>query len=476
MKHTKRIAALMMVVALLFAMSIHVFAADTTGSITLDNPADGKEYNASKSFDTVYNDGKTNYAYTINKDSEWLSAVQAFSNVTLTEAAGDPDVYVATIKDGFSAADFANHLKKYVDLAPAKNPIALTGTPATATGLELGYYFVDNNNGALLNLTTTNPDVTIHDKNDVPFDKEVDAGTAEIGQILNYTITATVPDTTGFKNYLYKFHDEMTSGLTFLDDDEYSPVLTINGENVDFKTVEGFTYTKNSDGFDLRIPVMNYQDVVGKEIVFTYQAKVNENALDKVQSNKATLKYSNNPDIDPDSVDPDDPDDGTTTTPEDEEKTYTSKVTIAKYESGNKDKVLAGAKFVLKNSEGKYYKYADEAVTWVDLADADVMITETDGSALFKGLKDGDYELVETEAPAGYNLLEKPVPVTIKGNNASDESLAVISEVANSTGAMLPSTGGVGTAIFYGAGISLILLAAVLFIIKRVTGKQDNNA
>lgn len=467
MKHTKRIAALMMVIAILFAMSIPVFAADTTGSITLDNPAEGKEYNAYKIFDTVYNDGKTNYAYTINKDSEWLSAVQAFSNVTLTEAAGDPDIYVATIKDDFSAAEFANHLKKYVDIAPAKNPIALTGNPATATGLELGYYFVDNNNGALLNLNTTNPDVTIHDKNDVPFDKTVDAYTAEIGQILNYTITASVPDTTGFEKYLYKFHDEMSEGLTYLDDSDNTPVLTIDGEEIDFKTADGFTYTKNTNGFDLRIPVINYQEAVGKEIVLTYQAKVNEKALDKVQNNKANLQYSNNPDVDPDT----NPDEGTTTTPDDEEKTYTSKVTIAKYESGNKDKVLAGAKFVLKNSEGKYYKYADETVTWVDLADADVMITETDGSALFKGLKDGDYELVETEAPAGYNLLEKPVPVTIKGSNASDESLAVISEVANSTGAMLPSTGGVGTAIFYGAGISLILLAAVLFIIKRVTGK-----
>ena len=324
MKHTKRIAALMMVIAILFAMSIPVFAADTTGSITLDNPAEGKEYNAYKIFDTVYNDGKTNYAYTINKDSEWLSAVQAFSNVTLTEAAGDPDIYVATIKDDFSAAEFANHLKKYVDIAPAKNPIALTGNPATATGLELGYYFVDNNNGALLNLNTTNPDVTIHDKNDVPFDKTVDAYTAEIGQILNYTITASVPDTTGFEKYLYKFHDEMSEGLTYLDDSDNTPVLTIDGEEIDFKTADGFTYTKNTNGFDLRIPVINYQEAVGKEIVVTYQAKVNEKALDKVQNNKANLQYSNNPDVDPDT----NPDEGTTTTPDDEEKTYTSKVTI----------------------------------------------------------------------------------------------------------------------------------------------------
>ena len=479
MKHTKRIASLLMVVALLMIMSISAFAEDVKGSITLDNPTEGTTYTAYKIFDTVYNSDKSSYDYTIQEDSEWYDVVKDFDGLTLTKAPGTEKTYVVSIGEGFSAAQFSKLLKENTD---GKNsfPLSPSDDVVKAENLDLGYYFVDNNTGALLNLTTTNPDAVIHDKNDVPFTKEVsdnaDTQGAQIGQVLTYTIKGTVPDTTGFKSYLYMIRDTMSDGLTYLDDTDNPPVLKINGIEVDFKTVEGFDYEKRDNGFKLIIPVMDYQEFVNSEIEFAYKARVNEDALEVISENNATLRYSNNPDnvYDPENDDPEGPDDPDNPKFDDPDpvivKTFTSRLNISKYESGNTDKKLEGAKFVLENKEGKFYKYDAEAkeVMWVIRSEADEMTTTADGAAEFIGLKHGDYYLVEVEAPAGYNLLTNKVNVTINGQDENVESLTVTSSVANSIGSMLPSTGGIGTMIFYISGSILLISAAVaLFFVVR---------
>ena len=96
--------------------------------------------------------------------------------------------------------------------------MAVADGKATATGLDLGYYFVTSTNGALCNLTTTDPAVTIHDKNDMPFKKEVDKTNVDVGQAVTFKITGKVPDYTGFTKYTYLITDTMTNGLTFKDD------------------------------------------------------------------------------------------------------------------------------------------------------------------------------------------------------------------------------------------------------------------
>lgn len=206
--------------------------------------------------------------------------------------------------------------------------------------------------------------------------------------------------------------------------------------------------------------------LVGQYVFITYSATVNEKAVARIEKNTATLTYSNDP--------TDHTSHGTRT---DEEKVYSAKILIDKYEDKNTAVKLEGASFVLykETTEGgatttRYYQYdkTDNAVKWVaDKKDATEVTTDDKGAAEFIGLKDGTYYLLETAAPAGYNLLKDPVKVTIADANAVEAALTHKVEVANNTGAELPSTGGPGTTLFYILGGVLAVSAAVLLITKR---------
>ena len=203
---------------------------------------------------------------------------------------------------------------------------------------------------------------------------------------------------------------------------------------------------------------------VGDDIVVTYNATVNEKAIAVVSENEAKLIYSNDPTTD----------ETKTITPP-VVKVYSSKIVIDKYETGKETTKLPNAQFVLykevtseTGTSTLYYKWnADKKVEWVaDMKDATVVKTDENGAATFGGLANGDYYLVETKAPAGYNQLEEPFEVVVTGGTAEAE-LSVTANVANSTGTLLPSTGGVGTTIFYVLGAVLVVGAGVLLITKK---------
>lgn len=463
MKHARKIASLLLALVMVFSMAVTTSFAAGTGSITVDNPVSGQTYTAYKIFDVQYNGDK--YSYTINSGDAWFTTVQTYAateskGLKLTQVNGSSK-YVVTTTAGFSAPDFAAALKAAVS---GKTGTELTGdaSSVTADNLPLGYYFVTSSTGALCNLTTTKPSVTIHDKNDVPFKKTADKTNADVGETVKYTITGKVPDTTGFTSYTYKISDTMTAGLTFADDVE----VYVDGTLI---SADKYTYAKNGNGFDLTIDVMNLQTSVGKEIKVTYTAVVNENAVAKIDKNSATLEYSN---------DPSNSSTTETTTPADV-KIYSSKIVIDKYESGSEATKLEGAEFVLYKKDGdnkSYYKWNEEAkkVEWVsDESNATVVTTNSNGAASFEGLSDGTYYLEETKAPEGYNLLTTSVSVSVAGG-ATEESLSVTAKVANSTGALLPSTGGIGTTIFYIIGSLMVVGAAVLLIAKKRMSRVDN--
>ena len=451
MKHAKKLASLLLALVMVLSLATTAFAEGETGTITVDNPIADQTYTAYKIFDVTYNTDKSAYSYTIDSSSEWFTTVQAYATeangLTLTQANGST-TYIVTTTDAFSAPDFAVALKAAVTGKRGTTLTAQDDGTVSVSSLPLGYYFVTSSTGALCNLTTTNPTVTIHDKNDIPFDKVDDQESVDVGQIVNYTITGKVPDYTGFKTYTYLITDTMSAGLTFKKDVK----VTVGGTDV----TSACTVTYDVDGiankFTVSIPVMSY--TIGAKIEVAYSAVVNENAVAKIENNHAELKYSNDPTNDKSF--------GTFT---DEETVYSAKIVIDKYETGKEDTKLAGATFILykevTTGEGEtavtsklYYKWndTDKKVEWVtDKAQATSKTTDDTGAASFEGLADGTYYLEETAAPAGYNLLDAPVSVTVNGANATKadlSSLTVTEGVANNTGALLPSTGGMGTTIF----------------------------
>ena len=468
MKSVKRISSLLLALLMILTMSVTTFAAGTTGSITIDNPVTGQDYTAYKIFDVVYNEGQTAYSYTIDSGrNEWFSTVQTYATdtskgLTLTQVK-KTNTYIVKTESTFSAPDFSNVLKAAVG-GKHGTELAVESGKASATDLPLGYYFVTSTSGALCNLTTTNPSVTIHDKNEVLFKKEANKTSADVGETVNYTITGKVPDYTGFTTYTYKIADEMSKGLTFKKDVK----VTVGGVDLssDQFTLK-YDVDNNANKFTVSIPVKSYK--VGDKIEVTYTATLNENAIAQISNNKATLTYSN------------DPTKGTeyTTTPSQEQKVYSSKIEIVKYDKDNPSKKLSGAEFVLykeEDSKKLYYKWnaTDEKVEWVTNKDsATKKTTNNTGAASFEGLADGTYYLEEIKAPEGYNPLSEPKEITVKGSNTNPSKLTIKEGVANSTGDLLPSTGGMGTTFFYVIGGIFVLTSVVLLITRKRMEKVE---
>lgn len=462
MKKVKKFVSLVLAAVMVMAMAVTAFADDATqGTITVENPIEGQTYTAYKIFDVVYNAGKDAYSYTItNKAGSWYEDIKAYSGLTFTQI-NDTDTYVVTKNNNFSAADFSKTLKEKI-IGKTGIPLKKVGNVVKAEKLDLGYYFVASESGALCNLTTTDPNATIHDKNDRPFSKKSDKRSVEVGEKITYTVTGKVPNTTGFTAFTYEITDTMSEGLTFkLTNAEFT--VKVDGKIL---TDNNYTVRENGNGFVLNIDVMQLKADVGKTIEVTYKATVNEKAVVEISKNSALLKYSNDPTTN-----------STTTSEPVEVPAYSAKIVIDKYETGDQDKKLAGAKFVLKNNVGKFYKYDATAkkVSWVDSeTEATEVTTDDKGAAEFIGLADGTYYLHETEAPKGYNKLTSDKEIIINGSQATTSnktSLVHTEGVENNTGSMLPSTGGIGTTIFYVLGGILILGAAVVLVVRRRTEK-----
>lgn len=472
MKTMRKLFTVLLALAMTLALAVSAFAADT-GSITISNPQGDHTYTAYKIFDVTYTADGVNYSYTISETDAAFSTVKAYADVaanglTLTPVA-NTNKYNVSIGTGFSAASFAQYLRTNVGSLGTGTAFTKVDNTMKASGLTLGYYFVSGTSGAVCELATAK-DIQIRDKNEVPqIEKTVndDDGTVEIGQKLTYTITGKVPSTKGYTEFTYQVTDTMTEGLTFNEDVK----VTIGGTDV----TAAATITNNEDGFVASVNMMKYQDQIDKPVVITYTATVNEKAIvnDK-ETNAAVLKYSNNP------ADKDSYDESTVTV-----DVFSFNIVINKYATGNENTKLEGAKFVLKNNEGKYYKYdaATKAVTWVAAkADATEVSTDANGAARFDGLQAGTYNLEETAAPAGYNQLTKDIIIvldktgsaTINGAASTlEDARSLTAGVANSTGTVLPETGGTGTVIFVALGALAVICAGVFLVTNKRMSKES---
>lgn len=471
----KKLAILIATLTMVLCCTTTAFAAGT-GSITVENAKESETYTAYKIFDVVYSTTNDKYAYTINSSNEWFNDVKTYaetadSKLTLTQKA-DETTYVVEFQDGFSAPKFAEYLKDKTNTKTSGVVLTVSSGKATASNLDLGYYFVKTATGALCNLTTTKPEAKIYDKNIGPEiektqkddNSQVITGDVQLGQKINYEITGKVPSTTGYETYTYKITDTMSEGLTFNKDVKVS----IDGTDVTNETGVTINYIPNdtnATGFELTIPVKNYQEKIGTTISVKYTATVNKNAVAAVSKNTAKLEYSNKPGTN---------ETGTTTPVE--KKVYTAKIVVDKVEKGTGTK-LANAEFVLYKKDTAtnavtYYKLTTTAgineakVEWVDNAtDATVLKTDDNGAAEFIGLSDGTYYLKETKAPDGYNVLTADVEITIAGNENDTTTLTHTQKVENNKGALLPETGGIGTIGL--TALAVAVVACALFLPKK---------
>lgn len=368
-----------------------------------------------------------------------------------------------------------------------------------------GYYFVKDSNKLADNANDANTkyilqvlnDVTIDAKADVPdIDKKItdeDGGNKRqqdsynVGDTVYFELTSKVPAMDGYTSYTYKVTDTLSSGLTLVQEND-KPKVTV--------TIKGEAYTDFTAALNNNVLTIDFTNFItqkenaGKDIVIRYAAVLNENALQKdKETNTVNLEYSNDPNAA-----------GTGKTTDKKTYVYNFDIDIVKVDQKDNKKLLDGAEFVLYrvNDQGKkeYYHYTtDKKTEWVTLADDKLETvtaavndkkitakTTASGKTSFTGLKAGTYYLLEIKAPDGYSLPTAPVKVTITaaynedGTIKSEGStvkaktnghLYIDAQITNKPGPVLPSTGGIGTTIFYVLGGILTVAAIVLLIVKK---------
>lgn len=511
MKSIKRIIALLLTAVMTMTMSVTAFAADgnnLTVNVLGGQDLNGQTISLYKLFDvTTSGSGENkNYAYTVNTANGYKDAIKSALGTSFT---GTTDVqYAEAVKAlGQDKSDpvqkFANDFTEYAlkNGTTVKATVTsgkITGENTTTfvfDGLDKGYYLVYVTGGKKIqsSLVTVDGTTEVKLKTEAPsITKIADKDTVSIGQVVKYTVTGSVPDTTGYDQYVYKIHDTLSNGLDFVNDATGTPVAgTSVNVTVAFKDATDASTaptTATLSGENNRTMALNLSEWVranqtnkGKKFTVTYYAKVNKNAV-VTEKNKAELEYGNKPGE-------------TTTTKPSEVKTPTYHLDINKHIKGNKTSRLAGAKFSLYNLESdatngtNAIKVSGNNGNYVVDPDSDNTVFESVESIASEGynlrvngLAEGTYYLVETKAPEGYNKLTDPIKVKIEKSTTGDvnewtlynkdvkEDDKII-DVENSTGSILPSTGGMGTIAFAVVAAILVFGVAVSFIRDK---KREN--
>lgn len=391
------------------------------------------------------------------------TALEGTGLFTVTKDATADKWYVALKDDSTTGAEIATALNEIKDsFADASDTFAQTtpgGSATTEEELAPGYYLITSTLGDKLAVQTL-ADITINTKNDYPtVDKTIPETdkSAQIGDTITYTITVAVPDSA---NDQIIVTDTMTSGLTFKS-------ITSVGNGTDTLTADtDYTFAKTDDqNFTVTLSADTVTANKGKTITILYTAVLNENAVvdaadtndadESSNDNTVKINYGQHFESKPVTV-----------------ETDTQKFTFDKID-GTDQKKLPGAIFelqldgtalnLIEVAAGETYRIA----TAEEIANASITkVTQmtTNGNTITVNGVDGDvtYQLVEIQAPTGYNMPAEP-STDVKPK--TDNTLAFTIE--NNKGTVLPSTGGMGTTIFYVVGGLLIIGAAIVLVARR---------
>lgn len=487
MKKMKRLVALALSVVMVLAMSVFAFAAEQTFTITA--PATDHRYE-------VYQ------IFTGDLSGSTLSNVKWGQNGTGTtgEAVDQATLDALTEVNTGSNKEILAVVEKYANLKSTPRGTVTNGSTYDAAA---GYYLIkdkDNTVSGIHSYTTylvkVAGDVTITPKADVPsFKKKLkdkndtegttsdwqDSADYDIGDDIPFKLEGKVASNyADYKGkYYFAFHDIEEEGLSF----NKNSVEVYVGEN---KIETGYEVVENpTDGCTFEVVFKNLKDIssveAGSKIRVEYTSKLNDKAkLGKEGNvNKAKLEFSNNPNEEQKGEDKP----GTGETPWDNVIVFTYQVVVDKYAESENGQKLPGAEFTLQ----KVLKDGSKETVKVVKSDDGTSFT-------FKGLDDGKYILTETKTPNEYNSID-PIEFTVNADHtitwesqertdiltsltgtatdgkitftANTDKSELATKVVNKKGSTLPSTGGIGTTIFYVVGAILMVGAAVLLITKR---------
>lgn len=511
------VAAVMVFAMAFIAIPAKAFAAPATGDLTIsstDAAFNGKEVKAWQMFSATATADGGNASYTLNQ--EWAPFFKTEIGGAMATLEGD-QLSQEAVKHvtGLGATDSTEvtaFAKKASDWAKKQS---LTGVKtaaaslsgdryvATFSGLDYGYYVVSPAAGStditapirhtdaiLANVVKATKAVelkSVYPTVDKKVETDKDHVSAEIGKKLTFTLKSTVPDVSEYTKYRFAFKDELSKGLTF---GEFVSVK-INDQDVntaDYVAEAGQPNPEGKTALSVKFGAVDgdnrdakalFTDKAGQDIVVTYTAFINADAVvGQAIPNKATVDYSTNPDGT-----------GNGTSVPSVTNQYDFGFKMKKTDGANP---LAGAQFELRHeAAGAAIELVQvqDGVYRLALADDKTKVTTVTtgdtGIIEFRGLAAGDYYLVETQAPGGFNKLDKPVKITItdtttngatpswtvKANDAVDAitgGAGNIPEitVVNSKGALLPETGGMGTIAFTVVG-ALAIIGGVVWAVRR---------
>lgn len=524
----KRVFAAAAAIATVFGLAATTVAtANAADNATLtvsttDAKFAGKTVNAYKMFSaTVSGDGKA-VSYTLT--DEWkpffenstASGLTGATNENVNDKAND---YVSKLQ-GEDLVAFATKASNWAQNKANNIAAGATATvsadasnskyTATFTGLDYGYYVVAVPGATLANASSQyatlvsvhSTSVTAEIKGNLPtVDKKVqvngtgkDATDAKIGDTLTFTLTSTIPDMSAYSTYTFNFKDTLSKGLTF----GQVTSVKVEGANSPLTVNTDYTVTTPtaSNNNTLTVAMKDFktkqQVNAGKKITVTYTATLNKDAVvgGAGNVNSATIQYSNNPSTN-----------GTGESEPSKVRVFTYGFTVDKYTGDQYTDAatrLAGAKFTLAPKNGDPMSFVQvnagsataNAVYRVAKAGetgTTTITTPENGKVDFQGLKNGEYTLTETEAPAGYNKLASAIGVRVDGqNDGTDTTNATVTitydnnngsdydqtasngviPVRNKSGVTLPGTGGMGTIAFTVIGV-LVIALGVAWTLKR---------
>jgi fimbrial isopeptide formation D2 family protein/LPXTG-motif cell wall-anchored protein len=515
----KKILSLILALSLVLSMGISVHAAESY-TITINNSSSGHTYEAYQVFTGNLSESG------VLSNVGWGSGV----NSTALLAALKADATVGTHFTGCTtAADVAKAMNGLIDDSTDAKAIAqlvgshlsstVAGTSTFGTNsyaitpLNAGYYLVKDKDDSVTGagdsytrfILEVVGNVSVTPKGEIPtVTKKVkdvndstganttwqDSADYDIGDAVPFELTGTLPTNyNDYSTYAYIFHDTMSAGLTL---NSNTIKVSVDGVELDASKYTVVT-TGLTDGCTFEVRFANLKSIAGitadSDIVVDYTATLNSNAVlgSAGNPNKVSLQYSNNPNSGGEGK--------TGETPKDTVIVFTYKVVINKVDQNGV--ALAGAEFTLQ-------KYIEATASWTNIT----VVKNTAGTIFtFSGLDDGIYRLTETVTPSGYNTIDPiyfnvtathditsdiPALTSLSANQtdasgtnltngisatfvakASDGSVAT--NIVNNTGATLPSTGGIGTTIFYILGGIIMAAAAILFVAKKRRAEAKTN-